>query len=158
MCPWQHHGERTTRMVVGKRFYWPKMKYNVENFMRTYVKCQSMKSIYKKKYGLYRPQPILNEPWENVSMDFMNQLLKWNGMDAILMIVDQFSKLAKAAWSKIIITTFNLMKLLFDMWVKHHRMLQFIVSNKDAKFIMCSQKHLFQKAGTKLSFNTTFHP
>jgi hypothetical protein len=47
-----------------------------------------MKSIYKKKYGLYRLLPILNEPWENVSMDFMTQLPKWNGMDTILMAVD----------------------------------------------------------------------
>jgi hypothetical protein len=117
-----------------------------------------MKSIYKKKYGLYRPQPILNEPWENVSIDFMSQLLKWNGMHAILMIVDKFSKLAKVAPSKIIITTFDLVELLFDMWVKHHRMLQFIISNKDAKFTMHFWKHLFQKVGTKLSFNITFHP
>jgi hypothetical protein len=70
-------------------------------------------------------------------MDFMSQLLKWNGMDAIFMIVDLFSKLAKVDPSKIIITTFDLMKLLFDMWVKHHKMLQFIVSNKDAKFTVC---------------------
>jgi hypothetical protein len=47
-----------------------------------------MKSIYEKKYGLYRPLPIPNEPWENVSMDFMTQLFKWNGMDVILVVVD----------------------------------------------------------------------
>jgi hypothetical protein len=29
-------------------------------------------------------------PWT-----FMTQLFKWNGMDVILMVVDQFSKLAK---------------------------------------------------------------
>lgn len=108
MCPWQHCGERTTRLVVGKKFYWPKMKYNVKHFMHTYVKCQNMKSIYKKRYGLYRFQLILNEPWENISMDFMTQLPKWNGMDAILMVIDQFSKLAKVVPTKIIITTFDL--------------------------------------------------
>jgi len=42
----------------------------------------------QKKNGLYRLLPILNEPWENVSMDFMTQLPKWNGMDTILMAVD----------------------------------------------------------------------
>jgi hypothetical protein len=41
-------------------------------------------------------------------MDFMTQLLKWNGMDAILMVVEQFSKLAKVVPTKIIITTFDL--------------------------------------------------
>jgi len=144
-------------MVVGK-IYWPGMKYDVEHFVHTYVKCQSMKSIYQKKNGVYKLQPILTEPWENISMDFMTQLFKWNGMDAILMVVDQFSKLAKVVPTQIIITTFNLAKLLFIIWVKHHKMLQLIVNNKDAKFTMCFWKNLFRKVGMKLSFNITFQP
>ncbi len=103
-------------------FYWPKMKDDVEHFVRTCVKCQNSKSIYKKKKGLYKPLPISNKPWENVSMDFMMQLPKWNGMDAILVLVDQFSKLAKMAPTKTTITTFDSTKLLFDMWAKHHGM------------------------------------
>jgi len=66
-------------VAIGKRFYWPKMKQDVEHFVRTYVKCQNTKSIYKKKYELYRPLPILNKPWESVSMDFMTQLSEWDG-------------------------------------------------------------------------------
>jgi hypothetical protein len=52
-------------------------------------------------------------------MDFMTQLPKWNGMDAILVVVDKFSKLAKVAPIKMI-TTFDSAKLFFNMWVKHH--------------------------------------
>ncbi len=52
------------------------------------IKCESTKSIYKKKYGLYKPLSILNKPWENVSMDFMTQLPEWNGMDAIVVVID----------------------------------------------------------------------
>ncbi len=70
------------------------MADKVEHFVHTYVKCQSTKSIYKKKFGLYKPIFILNKPWEGASMDFMTQFLEWNGMDAILVVVDCFSKLA----------------------------------------------------------------
>jgi hypothetical protein len=80
----------------------------------------------KKKYGLYKTLLIPNEPWESVSMDFITQLPKWNGMDTIFVVVDQFSKLAK---------TFDSAKLFFDMWVRHHGMPQFIISNRDAKFM-----------------------
>ncbi len=51
-------------------------------------------------------------------------------------------------------TTFDSIKLLFNMWVKHRRMPQFIVSDRDAKFTTSFWKHLFQK----LSFNMTFYP
>ncbi len=83
-----HRGEHTTWVVIGKTFYWLEMKEDREHFVCTCVKYQIMKSIYKKKHGLCRPLPILSEPWENVSMDFMTQLFKWNGMDAILMVFD----------------------------------------------------------------------
>jgi len=110
------------------------------------------------KYGLCRPLLIPNEPWENVSMDFMTQLPKWNITNTILVVVNQFCKLAKMAPTKAITTTFDLIKLYFDMWVRHHEMPQFIVSDKDAKFTAGFLKHLFWKVKTKLSFNMAFHP
>ncbi len=57
-------------------------------------------------------------------------------MDAILVVIDQFSKLAKMAPIKTIVTTFNLVKMFFNMWVKYHGMPQFIISDRDAKFTM----------------------
>ncbi len=53
-------------------------------------------------------------------MDFMTQLPKWNGMDAILVVVNQFSKLPKMVPIKTIIITCDLVKLFFDMWIRHH--------------------------------------
>ncbi len=73
-----HYGERTTRVAIGKRFDWPKMKQDVEHFVCTCVKCQNTKSTYKKKHELSRPLRILNKPWKNVSMDFMTQLPEWD--------------------------------------------------------------------------------
>jgi len=134
------------------------MKYNVVHFVCTCVNFQSTKSIYKKKYGLYKPLPILSKPWENVSMDFMTQLPEWIGMDAILVVVNRFSKLVKMAPTKMIVTTFNSAKLFFNMWVRHHGMPQLIISDRNAKFTASFCKHLFRKVGMKLSFSTAFHP
>jgi hypothetical protein len=60
--------------------------------------------------------------------------------------------------TKTIVMIFDSAKLFFDMWVKHHRMPQFIISNRNAMFTTSLWKHLFRKVGMKLSFNTTFHP
>ncbi len=123
--------------------------------MCTYVKCQSTKSIYKNNMGcinLYQScmSHVNVFPWNS----WPNCL---NGMNAILMVIDQFSKLAKLAPTKMITTTFDSTKLLFDMWFKHHGMPQFIMTDRDTKFIACFWKHLFQKVGT-MSFSTPFHP
>jgi hypothetical protein len=47
---------------------------------------------------------------------------KTNGTDAILVIINQFSKFAKMVPTKMIVTTFDMVKMFFDMWVKHHEM------------------------------------
>jgi hypothetical protein len=44
--------------------------------------------------------------------------------------------------TKTIATTFDLAKSFFDMWVRHHGMPQFIISDRNAKFIVGFYKHL----------------
>ncbi len=68
-------------------------------------------------------------------MDFMTQFLGWNGKDTILIIINQFFKLAKMVPTKKSTTTFYSTRLLFDMWVRHHGMPHIIVSDKEAKFM-----------------------
>ncbi len=48
-----------------------------------------------------------------------------------------------------ITTNFNSTKLFYDMWVKHHGMLQFIISDKETCVL---------EGGMKLLFSTMFHP
>jgi hypothetical protein len=67
-----------------------------------------VKSIYKSKYRPDDPLLIHGEPWESVSMDVMIQLLEWNEMDAILVIVNQFFELAKLVPTRMVATTFDL--------------------------------------------------
>jgi hypothetical protein len=100
-------GNEPQELAIGKKIYWPEMKHDIKHFVGTCVKCQSMKSMYKKKYKLYKPLPIPTKPWENVSMDFMTQLPEWNEMDTILMVVNQFSEMLKMAPTKTIATTFD---------------------------------------------------
>jgi hypothetical protein len=59
--------------------------------------------------------------------------MKW--MDAILVVVGWFLKLAKMVLTKTIMTTFDMEKIVIDMWVNNHRMPQFIVNNRDVKFM-----------------------
>jgi hypothetical protein len=59
--------------------------------------------------------------------------MKW--MDAILVVVGWLLKLAKMVLTKTIMTTFDMEKIIIDMRVSNHGMHQFIVNNRDAKFM-----------------------
>jgi len=69
----------------------------------------------------------------------------------------RFSKLAKFGTTEIIATTMEITTLFFDMWVRHHGMLEVIISDRGAKFVSKFCTFLMKKVGTKLKFNMIFH-
>jgi len=152
-----HWGENTIHVELSKRFYWPKMKEDVEHYVHTCMKCQGTKSVHKKKYGLYKPLPIPNDPFESISMDFVSCLPLWEEKDTILVVVDRFSKLAKFGTTKTIATMAKITTLFFNMWIRHHGMLEVIISDWNVKFVSKFWTLFMEKVETKLKFNTTFH-
>jgi len=149
----RHHGEKITRELLGKTFYWPKMKEVVKHYIRMCIKCQNTKSIYKKKFGLCRPLSLPSGPFENVTMDFMTCLPKWEGMDAIFVVVDRFFKLPKFTSTHTNATMVGTTKLFFDMWVQHYGMLEVIVNDQDVKFMSKFWMLLMKKVKRKLKFS-----
>jgi hypothetical protein len=65
--------------------------------------CQGSRVIYSKQQGLLQPLPIPNNPWEQISMDFITNLpasIKfedlnslWEAYNAILVIINRISKI-----------------------------------------------------------------
>jgi hypothetical protein len=102
---------------LGKRFYWPDMKQDVEHYIRTCVKYQGVKPVHKKKYGLYKPLRILNGPFESIYMDFRMCLPLWKEKEVNLVIVNRLSKLVTFGPTKTTTSTVETTTLFFDMWV-----------------------------------------
>jgi hypothetical protein len=71
------------------------MKEDVKAYVHICVKSQNIKLVYKKEFKLYRPFIDINKfVWECINgLYYMS--LEWQGKDAIMVVVDMFSKLAK---------------------------------------------------------------
>jgi hypothetical protein len=78
--------------------------------------------------------------------------------DVIFLMVDWFFELAKFESIKINIMMTKITKLFFDMWARHNVMLEVIGNECDTKFTLETWLFFMKKIGTKLEFNTTFHP
>jgi hypothetical protein len=70
------------------------LKDSAEEYVKTCLTCQQNWTLNKKQAGLLQPLPIPEGPWESVSMDFMVGLPPSRGFDAIMVVVDRFSKMA----------------------------------------------------------------
>ena len=82
---------------------------------------------------MYTPLPILDRPWESISMDYMLGLLSTKrGNDCVFLVVDRFSKMVIIVACKKNITTMATAKIFFErVWV-HFGIPQTIVSYRDS--------------------------
>ena len=73
------------------------MEQNVEFYVNTCDVCQLDKTEKCKAVGLLQPLPILEGPWESLSMDFIIGFPKVDGFTSNMVIVDRFSMYATFA-------------------------------------------------------------
>ncbi|XP_072088142.1 uncharacterized protein [Arachis hypogaea] len=71
------------------------MKAAVMNFIKGCEICQQNKHSTLQPAGLLQPLPIPSNVWVDISMDFIGELPKANGMDTIFVVVDHMTKYAR---------------------------------------------------------------
>ncbi len=71
----------------------------MEHYVHMCVKCQNTKLVHKKKFGLYRPLPILTSLFKSV-LEFMTCVPFWEDKDVIFVVIEKFSQLIKFVLTK----------------------------------------------------------
>jgi hypothetical protein len=109
-----HFDVKKTVAMLHKHFYWPKLRQEVNKYIRSCTACAIAK-LTTKKQGLYTPLPTPNRPWESISMDYMSGLPSTKrGNDCVFVVVDRFSKMTIMVACKKNITTEATAKIFFE--------------------------------------------
>ncbi len=153
-----HPGIEKTKELVLQEYWWPKMKKDIENYVHACETCQRTKSSTQAKAAPLHPNTIPSRPWTHISVDMITGLPRCNGQDAILMIVDRFSKeiipiactteLSSEGWAKI----------LRDEVYAKHGMPQVVISDRGTMFVSKFMKDLYDLLHIKANASTTYHP
>ncbi|MCO5613087.1 hypothetical protein L7F22_067361 [Adiantum nelumboides] len=139
-----HRGIQTTMKAIETYFYWPTMKGDIQDYVS---KCVGL------------PLPILDSPWESISMDFIFRLPKSiHGNTRIWTIVDGFSKQAHFILVKKTIKAHQMATLFISQVFKYHGLPTSIVSDSDPRMTNNFSKALFENLGTRLNFSSAYHP
>ncbi|XP_021759443.1 uncharacterized protein LOC110724329 [Chenopodium quinoa] len=152
-----HFGVHKTVDMLSEYFYWPKMIKDVQSVISRCTTCQKAKSFFFK--GLIYTSSSSRFPWDSVSMDFIVGLPRTQrGKDAIMVVVDRFSKMAHFFPMHKTDDAQHVANLYFKEIVRLHGVPRSIVSDRDSKFLSHFWKCLWKLLGTKLMFSTSHHP
>jgi hypothetical protein len=144
--------------LMSRSYYWPQMRDDVELCVKTCLVCQQDKVEQWREVRLLQPLPIPNRPWASVSMDFLGGFPKAEGMGAIMVVMDRFSKyvvfiVVLCASSADLVT-----RMFFANVVKIFGLPEDIMSNRDLRFTGRFWTTLFNMIGSDLKFSTGYHP
>jgi len=121
-------------------------------------KCQQNKIQHQKKAGELHPLDILGGPWQEISIDIIRPLPKSNEMDAIVVIVDQFTKMIKLKATITNISSEGITEIYKNEIWKLHGIPRKILSNRGLQFVSKFMEKLTRVLGMKRRLSTAYHP
>nr|XP_043611631.1 uncharacterized protein LOC122583275 [Erigeron canadensis] len=142
-----HFGINKTGEILTQHFYWPSLLKDVQNIISRCPTCHQAKAT------------VPNQPWEDLSMDFIVALPRTQrGKDSIMVVVDRFSKMAHFTPCHTTNDASAVANLFFKEIVRLHGIPKTIMSDRDVKFLSYFRKTLWRLMGTRLMFSTSHHP
>ena len=154
-----HFGQAKTLDLVQRYYWWPGMRREIEQYVDTCLVCQQAKYSRQKTPGLLQPLGIPEQPWTELSMDFITQLPKTKGgHDAVAVFVDRLTKMVRLAATITEVSAEGAADLLVQHVVRHHGLPTSIVSDRDVRFTSKFYRHLTARWGIQLRMSTAYHP
>ena len=154
-----HVGTAKTIDLLSRSYYWPTLAVDVKEYVTSCHSCQSNKARSSNAIGL--AQPIAPPPrrWDQVTMDLITQLPRTtNGKDAIVVVVDKYSKMIHCIPTTTTVDAPSLARLFYDHIVRLHGLPSSIISDRDPRFTSTFWQQLWKQMGTKLAMSTAYHP
>ena len=154
-----HRGISKTISLIKRHYYWPTLKSDVKNHIKSCKKCQEAKGTNAKPGGLLRPFPPPQRKWEVITMDFMFRLPKTkDGYDGILVVVDKLSKRTRFVPLTKKQKVEHVAEVFYTEIYKHHGLPRVIVSDRDTRFTSKFWEELMKLLQVKLNLSSAFHP
>ena len=157
-----HLGHKKTAALVRRRFFWPTLSRDVNDFTRACEPCARSKARTQKPYGLTHALEVPNLPWRQVGMDFMTGLppVHFGGgtVDAVLTVTDYLSKMVVLIPLSSTADAAQVATLFFRHVVARFGLPAALVSDRDPKFTSTFWSTLYGLTGVKLKMSTSAHP
>src|ERR1700720_1700570 len=144
-----HPGPRKLRAALLKVYWWMDMVKDADRYVRGCETCQRVKPDRTKHAALLHPHPVPEGPWSVISWDIVGPLPLSRGHNAILVIVDKFTKWTLIEGIGTDLTRLGTLHILRDQVFCDHGVPQKIVSDRGPQFVSRFMKEFYSMIGVK---------
>lgn len=152
-----HLGFYKTYHRILQLYYWPKMKFDIANYVRRCTICQAAKPEQKRPAGMMGENRSVSQPFEIIAADVIGPLPRTpRGFKYILVVTDLFSKYTllfplRSLSSKLIAE--HLEERVFLIYGSPRA----LISDNGPEFIGKETRNLCASYGIKMFFNARRH-
>ncbi|QRW23230.1 Retrotransposable element Tf2 protein [Rhizoctonia solani] len=151
-----HPGQQRTLELISRSYWWPGMKSSAKEWVKCCPVCQANQRAHAPTISL-KPLEVPPYPFHTISYDFITGFPKSQGHDAILVIINSFSKFGHFIPTSKKVT----LKGLADLFVNHvwklHGLPIKTVSDRGTTFTGKFLRALYQQLGIKPAFSLAYH-
>ena len=90
----EHYGTAKTLELLSWNYYFPGMSSYVKKYVNICDICARGKAPRHPPHGELAPLPVPTGPWKGISCDYVVDLPKSHGYDAILVFIDRLTKMS----------------------------------------------------------------
>ena len=109
-----------TLELVSHKYWWPQMSRYIGKYVSTCDMCLHTKALHQPPAGELHPLPVLNAPWDVISVDFISELPEANGKYCMMVVVDSITKCSHFVDTVTTISTVGSARLYVKHIWKHH--------------------------------------
>jgi transposase InsO family protein len=153
-----HLGTSGTLELVS-RSYW---RRNLPDYVKQYVQgchtCRRAKHQNQHEHRKLQPIPAPDGPWQWIQSDFIGELPKSDGFNAIYVVSDRLTKMAHFIPTMMDISAPDLMKLHIRHIWKLHGIPLVHGTNRGSTFTANFTKGIYKDLGIEPRFSTAYHP
>ena len=130
-----HFSQNKTLSIICCKYMWPGLRTFVNDFCKSCTTWMHSKSQRHKPYGFLKQLPVPEQPWNSISMDFIEKLPWSSGYTAILMVVDQLTKQVIFIPTHDTIMSTELAKLFVLHVCSKHSVPSHVTSDRGSEFV-----------------------
>jgi transposase InsO family protein len=159
-----HPGITRTMELIQRNYEFKNMKDKITSYIKKCADCQRNKHSTHAPYGEMQPMELPTKPWTDISMDFVTGLplsrdpATGLAYDAILVIVDRFTKYALFIPFRKDYTAVQLAHVLKDRLIRNYGIPKSIISDRDKLFTSNYWATLMAEIGIQRKLSTAYHP